>query len=167
MRNNISVPEIHETMLPGIGIRYEFVTSSGIRIGVISHHSGDKELLVYDEDDPDSCTEVMRIDANDARALAEVLGGSQVVEKLTNLQQKVEGLTIDWLQIKESSAVVGRSIGSLELRSKVGVTIVALIHNGESTAVPLPSVELHAGDTAVMVGKPDAIRNALKILQNG
>lgn len=32
--------EVHRTPLPGIGLRHEFVTERGRRVGVISHRSG-------------------------------------------------------------------------------------------------------------------------------
>lgn len=34
------MPDVEETMLPGVGVRYDFLTEGGKRIGVISHFSG-------------------------------------------------------------------------------------------------------------------------------
>ncbi len=161
------MPEIHKTPLPGIGIRHEFETDDGSRLGVITHHSGTKEILVYDRDDPDQCHNVLRLAAQDAQALAEILGGSQVTEQLSNLQQTVEGLTIDWFQIKDSDSAAGKPIGSMEMRSRIGVTIVAVIHKEEATAVPQAEFVLSVDDTVVVIGKPDGIKKAIEILQNG
>ncbi len=161
------MPEIHKTPLPGIGIRHEFDTDDGSRLGVITHHSGTKEILVYDRDDPDQCRNILRLAAQDAQALAEILGGSQVTEQLSNLQQTVEGLTIDWFQIKDADSAAGKTIGSMEMRSRIGVTIVAVIHEEEATAVPQAEFVLSVGDTVVVIGKPDGIKKAIEILRNG
>ncbi len=90
--------DIQETALPGIGLRFDFVTRSGERIGVISHHSGRRDLLIYNRTDPDACAVTLRLEEDETRALAELLGGSHVTKELTDLQQ-VEGLAIDWLPI--------------------------------------------------------------------
>ena len=44
---------IQETTLPGVGVRHEFTTDNGDRIGVITHHAGNRDVLVYDKMDPD------------------------------------------------------------------------------------------------------------------
>ncbi len=45
--------EIEETKLPGIGLRHDFVTHAGRRLGVVSHRDGERDLVVYDPADPD------------------------------------------------------------------------------------------------------------------
>ena len=45
--------EIDETELPGIGVRREFTTRGGMRLGVIATRTGSRDLLLYDRDDPD------------------------------------------------------------------------------------------------------------------
>ena len=68
------MPDVSETNLPGVGVRHDFTTATGQRLGVIAHRGGRRELLVYDTDDPDACRTVMQLDVDDARTLAEVLG---------------------------------------------------------------------------------------------
>ena len=68
--------EIAETMLPGVGVRHEFTTSGGERVAVLTHRNGRREIAVYGRADPDACRTVLHLDADDARSLAEVLGGS-------------------------------------------------------------------------------------------
>jgi len=40
--------EVERTALPGIGLRHVFTTSNGRRLGVVSHRSGRRDLVVYD-----------------------------------------------------------------------------------------------------------------------
>ncbi|MGZ5405591.1 MAG: hypothetical protein ACXWDL_13140, partial [Nocardioides sp.] len=46
--------EVFETRLPGIGIRYEFTSSANDRLGVVVRRDGRRELVLYDEEDPDA-----------------------------------------------------------------------------------------------------------------
>ena len=73
---------VTETALPGIGIRYEFVTQDGDRIGVVHHRSGVRELVRYERDDPDTSHDLLRLGPEDSRTLAELLGVSQVAKDL-------------------------------------------------------------------------------------
>ena len=157
---------IEETKLPGVGVRHDFVTKEGRQIGVISHRSGHQDLLFYDPEDPDRCEETVRLEEADSRALAELLGASQVATTLRDdLRQSVEGLTIDWVPIRPSSACNGRTIAATELRQHTGVSIVALIRHNATIPAPEPDTLLRAGDTAVVVGTPEGIQQAVESLQ--
>ena len=79
--------QIEETRLPGIGIRHEFATAAGARIGVITYRDGRRELLLFDERDPDECRASITLDEASARALADLLGGSQIIEHLEHEQR--------------------------------------------------------------------------------
>ncbi len=155
---------IEETKLPGVGIRHDFVTKAGSRIGVIAHHAGHRELLIYDEEDPDACRETLRLEERDSRALAELLGASQVSENLAQLQQ-LEGLAIDWLPVRAASACANATIGETELRRRTGVSIVAVVRGKTTFASPEPDFRLQPGDTAVVVGTPESIERAFARLQ--
>jgi TrkA domain protein len=156
---------VRETQLPGVGIRHDFATHEGDQIGVISHRTGRRDLLIYDRDDPDACAMVVRLEADDSRTLADLLGATQVAERLANLQQSVEGLTIDWLPITPAWACTGHTIRDTALRERTGVSIVAVVRQGQTVPAPDPDFRLEAGDTAVAVGTPAGIREAFALLQ--
>lgn len=157
--------EIEETRLPGVGLRHDFITTSGRRIGVISHHSGHQELLIYDRRDPDSTSETIRLEEEDSRTLDELLSPSLVTERLTSLRQTVEGLTIDWVPIAAGAAAAGRTIGDTQLRRRTGVSIVAVVRGERTIPSPTPEERLEAGDTAVVVGTPQGIQQAFALLR--
>lgn len=148
--------EIEETQLPGMGVRYEFRTSRGTRLGVVHHRTGRRELLVYDPVDPDTCREIIALDPDDSRTLAEVLGGSRVAEQLEHLQ-RVEGLAIDWLPIPSNSPFAGATIGDTQARRRTGVSIVAVLRGDQAFPAPGPDHTLEAGDTLLVVGTPRGI----------
>lgn len=149
--------EVEETQLPGIGIRYDFVTGGGARIGVLLHRTGRRELLVYRHDDPDECALSLDLGSDDARTLAELLGASRVVEQLANLHQDVEGLSIDWIEIEDGAEWAGKTLREAAVHTHTGVSVVALI--GASGAVAAPGAEdvLEAGATAVAVGAAEGV----------
>jgi len=150
------VADVEETNLPGLGIRYEFLTARGSRVGVIHHRTGRRELLLYDPADPDTVRNVVALDPDDSRTLAELLGGSRVAEQLEHLQQ-VEGLAIDWLPVLSNSPFAGATIGDTEARRRTGVSIVAVLRGDQAFPAPGPDHPLEAGDTLLVVGTPRGI----------
>lgn len=162
------MPRIEETQLPGVGLRHDFVTRAGDRIGVITHRTGRREVLIYDRHDPDACRDVIRLDEDEGHALAEVLGGSTVAESLdTMIQQSVEGLTIDWLPATVSWSCTGHTVAETMLRAKTGVSIVAVLRGEQTMPSPTPDFRIEPGDTLVVVGTPDGIKAASEHLQRG
>ena len=148
--------DIHETALPGVGLRHDFTTRTGRQLGVITHRTGRRDLLVYDREDPDACREVVELTDEEAEALGELLGADRVVEHLADLQ-RIEGLAIDWLAIRPGSPFAGRTIADTQARSRTGVSIVAVLRNGGAIPAPTPDVRLEPGDTLVVVGTTDGI----------
>jgi TrkA domain protein len=159
--------EIRETPLPGVGVRYDYVTENGKRVGVIAHRSGRRELLVYDKDDPDRCREVLALDDEDAWTLAELLGGPKVTGPLATLQQSIQGLTIDWFRVQEGQASAGATIGELEVRTRSGATVVAIQRGERTLPSPTPETRLEREDIAVLVGTPEGIERAIALLRGG
>jgi TrkA domain protein len=162
------VPEVTETLLPGLGVRHDFTTSDGEQVAVLVLRSGRREFVVYDPGDPDRARATLRLDNDDARTLAELLGATQVSQALTELQQ-IEGIAIDWLNVDAGSACAGRTIGDAALRTRTGVSIVAIIRDGGQSTVPAPGPDeaLRAGDVAVAVGTPEGLAAAFGLLQRG
>jgi K+/H+ antiporter YhaU regulatory subunit KhtT len=105
---------VSETPLPGVGVR------SGSRRpraagGVIHHRSGRKELTVDDVRDRIS-REILSLDEQDGRTLAELLGGSQVARELEQLQQRSRGS--DRLAPIQEGRRRGRTIGDTQARTR-------------------------------------------------
>ena len=155
--------DVQETQLPGVGIRYDFETKEGDRVGVLVHRSGRRELLLYQRDDPDACRAVIRLELDDTRTLADLLGASHVSEKLAAMQQ-IEGLTIDWLTVPPGAKAVGRTLRDAALRSETGVSIVAIVRGNETVPAPTPDFTLESGDTAVVVGTREGIERFASLL---
>ena len=158
---------VTETPLPGIGIRYEFVTQDGDRVGVVHHRSGIRELVLYERDDPDRSHDLLRLGPEDGRTLAELLGVSQVARELAELEQDVEGLALDRLPLPAASPFHGRTIGDTAARTRTGVSIVAVLRGGEAHPAPGPAFGLLGADTLVVVGTPRGIEELAILLRSG
>lgn len=158
---------VQETALPGVGVRYEFNTDDGRRIGVVHHRSGRRELFVCAPQDPDLAIMNLNLSDEDSYTLSEALGGSHVIENLTHLQQQVEGLAIDWLTVEERSPYATTTIGDARIRTRTGVSVVAVIRRDQATPAPGPDHVLQPGDTLVVVGTPEGIEQTQEILQQG
>lgn len=149
------MPRINETQLPGVGVRHEFVTAAGQRVAVVSHRTGRREVAVYRNDDPDACTTVLELDADDTGVLAEILGAPQVAAA-TNAMQRIEGLGIDWLRVA-SPVASGTTIGAGRYRARTGASIVAVIRGDETFGAPGADFELQSGDVVVAVGSAEGL----------
>jgi TrkA domain protein len=160
--------DIEETQLPGVGVRHDFVTRAGDRLGVITHRTGRRELLVYDREDPDACAAITRLEEDDAHALSELLGGSQVTQRTYDaLHQDIDGLTIDWVPIEIADDCAGRSIRDIDLGARTGTSLVAVVREGETIASPGADFLLAKGDTVVLVGTAESVQQAITLLRRG
>lgn len=159
--------DIQEVKLPGVGVRYEFETAEGNRIGVVSHRSGLREIYAARRDDPDEFKRVLGLSPDDARTLAELLGATRVAQQLADLQQRIEGLAIDWLPVRADSAFAGRALGDTQMRARTGVSVVAIVRGEEAVPAPGPDARIESGDYLVVVGTARGIEEAVTLLRFG
>lgn len=157
---------INETRLPGVGIRFDFTTRDGARVILINHHSGRSEVLLCSPDDPDACHEILRLSKEDARALAEVLGQSQVTEEVTSMRLSMQGLTIDWLPVGDGARCAGCTLHDIEHQDEEAASIVAVIRKEKTIASPPSSFTLSPGDVAVVVGTPRGVEQLATLLRS-
>jgi TrkA domain protein len=150
--------DVQETHLPGIGVRFDFPTSTGTRVGVLVHKTGRRELLVYQQEDPDECAISVDLARDEARTLAEMLGASRIIEQLDNLRQEVDGLSIDWITIDENAEWANRTLSEAAIHTQTGVSIVAMITANGPIVAPGAGDVLRPGTTIVAVGLAEGIR---------
>jgi TrkA domain protein len=161
------VPQIEETPLPGVGLRHEFTAEDGRRVGVIHLKSGRRELFVSSHDDPDRVVLSLSLSDDESHALSEALGGSTVIENLQDLEQRIEGLAIDWLKVDEDSPYANGTIGDARIRTRTGVSVVAVIRGEKAHPAPGPEFRIEPGDILVVVGTSEGIKGVDEILIAG
>lgn len=156
--------EVRETKLPGVGVRYEFTTHIGEDVGVIVHHDGRRELVVYEEADPDACSSVVNLSESDTQTLGEILGVSHVSQTVAAVRHEIEGLAIEWIDVPSHSGAVGTTIADGAYRTATGASIVAVLHGGETVPAPGPEFQFSAGDVAVAVGTLEGLATLRTLL---
>ncbi len=156
--------EVRETLLPGVGVRYEFETAAGGHLGLITRRDGQVDVVVYDAADPDICTEVATLTSAEAETVAEILGAPRIAERLADLSREVPGLHSRRFEIPAASPFAGAPLGSTRARTRTGASVVAVVRDTEVIASPTPSHVLLAGDVLVAIGTVeglDALRELL------
>ena len=144
--------ELEETLLPGVGVRYELSTRSGEVLGVVVAREGGAEISVYDREDPDRATGLIRLNAEEADALAEVLGAPRLTQKFADLSREVPGLQSARFPVGAGSPFDGRPLGDTRARTLTGCSIVAIVRDADVVPSPGPADVLRAGDVLVAIG---------------
>lgn len=156
--------EIFETPLPGIGMRYEFDTAAGRRVGVVVHRDGHRDLVVYRTDDPDACEGNLELSQSEASSLVELLGGTKITERLGDLHHEVQGLAIEWVTVPDAAPLDGRTIGDGRIRTTTGASVVAVMRGAQSHPGPGPDFTLRAGDIVLVIGGIDGVEQARRLI---
>lgn len=158
---------VDETDLPGFGVRKDFMTQSGRRLGVVTHRDGGTELIVSAWDDPDTCQASIPLTADEATTLGNLLGGQRIVMQLTEEHREVPGISTRQFHIAPESPYRDQPMGTAAIRTRTNTSIVAIMREGEVLAAPGPDVVLRTGDLVVAVGTEEGLDQAAKILRNG
>ena len=85
-------------------------------------------------------------------------------KQLDELSQFLVGTTTDIFSIIEDSPVVGKTLGEVDLWSRSGATLIAVVRSGKSYHSVGPDFLLAAGDMLVLLGDHKALDDAAKIL---
>ena len=160
--------DVKRVKLPGVGVLHTFVTDGGGKVGVITHRSGQSDLITFaDAEDSSKATKVaLRLDEDEAHTLAELLGGTRITESLTNLDS-IPGLTIDWFHVDYDDHIAGQELGDIGAQGVVGVTIVAVVRGESTNPAPDEHFKVFPGDTLVAAGSPEKVAKAFTFYRTG
>jgi TrkA domain protein len=159
--------DLEETLLPGVGVRYELRTRSGQSLGVVVSREGGAEISVYDRRDPDRATGILRLDPEEADALAEVLGAPRLTQRFADLSREVPGLKSARIPIRPGSPFDGRTLGDTRARTLTGCSIVAIVRDADVVPSPAPGDDLRAGDVLVVIGSDTGLEQLDRRLSGG
>jgi CPA2 family monovalent cation:H+ antiporter-2 len=85
--------------------------------------------------------------------------------KMSDLNAALQAATTETLQLKNTSPVIGKNLGELDLRGKTGATLIAVMRNGDARLNPGADYKLCQDDVLVLFGSNEKIARAVKILQ--
>jgi CPA2 family monovalent cation:H+ antiporter-2 len=84
--------------------------------------------------------------------------------QLSEIAEALAGASTETLVIGDNSGAAGKTIGDLMLRSKTGVTIIAVVRDGRTDINPDSELRLQAEDVMVLLGSPEQIDRAIEDL---
>ena len=131
-----AMTEIIETRLPGVGIWSRFVTSAGERLGIITHHSGRRELIVCGAAGPRRLPRRVRLE--EARRARLVRGPRSVAGHRGRPRDAsvAQWLTIDWLPVKRRRSVRQLHGPRRGTQGRHAATIVAVVRERRRPSPP-------------------------------
>jgi TrkA domain protein len=160
--------ELRETRLPGIGVKYGFRLAGGGRISVILHNDGKRELYWFRRPSDEEPNAVITLDDDEARQLGAVLGGAYLRPKIVeDLEMALGELTIEWVDVPDTSPLIGKSLAEAALRAKTGITIIAILREPEPVSGAQPNDVIQQGDTLVGVGRAGQYAFFRRMLEQG
>ena len=165
-RECVSV-RIERADLPGIGVRNDVITADGRRVSVVEHREGGRELAFFDIDDPDASSESVPLSDDEAAALAELLGASIQLSRLSNLSDHTVGLFTEEISLPAGSGFVGRPMGDTKARTLTKSSIVAILRGGQVLASPGPDLVFEPGDIIVAVGTREGLDALSRLIDHG
>jgi K+:H+ antiporter subunit KhtT len=159
--------DVKEVLLPSMGVRYEFTSAHGERIGIVARRGGYFEVVLYGGDDPDQARPVFRLTDEEADAVAQILGAPRIAERFVELTREIPGLQAGQVHILPGSVFADRPLGDTRARTRTGASIVAIVRNDEVLASPGPSEMLRAADVLIVVGTEAGINGVQQLIQKG
>jgi CPA2 family monovalent cation:H+ antiporter-2 len=84
----------------------------------------------------------------------------------SEIADALAGASTDTVLVEPGSRVVGKSIGDLRLRSTTGVTVIAVVREGQTDINPGPDLRIEAEDVLVLLGNPEQIDRAVAQLSS-
>ncbi|OBA80279.1 potassium transporter TrkA [Mycobacterium sp. 1164966.3] len=159
--------DVKEVLLPGVGLRYEFTSHQGERIGIIARRGGEFDIVLYSRDDPDQARPVFQLTDEEADTVAQILGAPRIAERFTELTREVPGLEAGQVHILPGSPFVDRPLGDTHARTRTGSSIVAIVREEDVLASPGPSEILRARDVLIVIGTEKGIAGVEQIVDKG
>ena len=153
-----------EVLLPGVGVRYEFTTRDGDRLGIVARRSGAVEVVAYGQD-PDVGRPMFRLTREEADTVAEILGAPRIAERFADLTKEIPGLVAGQVEVTAASPFAGRPLGDTRARTVTGASIVAIVRGEEVLASPAPGDEIRPGDVLVVIGTPEGITGVERVIR--
>jgi TrkA domain protein len=149
--------EISESTLPGIGKKYDIEAASGESLSIVVHNSGTREIHHFDPNNREGPAAVTTLSDAEARKVGAILSGAYFKPRvIQDVELAIEGLIIEWVELKPGARFANKSIGELQIRQRTGTTIVAIVRNGKPIINPRPEERLLVGDTLVVVGDEES-----------
>lgn len=147
--------EVREVTLPGVGKKYVMALRAGGNLAVVVRPDGEHRVYHFREED-DRPTDAVKLDADEAQQLANLLGRPVVqAPSGEDLDLVLGAMEIEWVTLETGSPLVGQSLGGSQLRRKTGASVMAVLRHGKAVVSPDVDTLFEAGDTLLLIGSSE------------
>ena len=84
------------------------------------------------------------------------------IADLTEIAGVLKSASTETVVVEHTSSSIGKTIGALKLRTRTGVSIIAITRDGQTEINPQPEWKLQAGDILVLLGGAEQIDRAIE-----
>jgi TrkA domain protein len=145
--------------LPGVGTKYEFVTEKGDTIAIFFTKTGTIQMYTLQGGcHTPSAAEMTPIEA---RRLGNILTGAIIEAESESVEiafSAIADLRITIHTYTITKNIAGRTIEDLQIRTKTGVTVIAVSRKDKNIINPPPSFIFEVGDAVVVIGETDQLK---------
>ncbi|WP_255167624.1 cation:proton antiporter regulatory subunit [Natrononativus amylolyticus] len=147
---------IYESDLPGVGKKYEVELEGDERLVIVTHNTGKREVFLKPTENADS-DKLFELPDRLARTVGTILEGAYFQPVQTDRVETMlsDETSIEWFSVSRDSELAGKSLAEADVRSRVGVSVVAIQRDDDVIAPPEPQTVIEPGDTLVIVGDQD------------
>lgn len=143
---------VYETDVPGVGKKFELETRSGERLIILIHHDGKREVYRRPEEGADS-EHLFSLSDSDARTFGSIMEGAhfQPVD-LDEVEVPLGSAIIEWVEVGTESPLADQTLAEADIRSRTGVSVMAIQRDEETIPNPEPDQQIRPGDILVSLG---------------
>lgn len=116
------------------------------------------------EEDADS-ESLFELAETDARKVVEIFDGTYFHQIDQALDEALVGARIKWIHLSDESALVGQTLGEAQIRSKTGVSVIAIQRRDRTVSNPTGDVRFQGADVLVAVGTEDQHQALSQLLE--
>ena len=148
--------DVKETVLPGVGKRFEMFIDEVRSIGVILETSG-KRRVFYRKDPTEDYEEQLELTDSQARTLGLFLVGAYYQPVAGQISEETtDGEFIKWYSVTEDSGLAGVREDEVVIEAKTNTTLLGLERDGEVRSVIENNVVFEVGDRLIVIGTAEA-----------
>jgi K+/H+ antiporter YhaU regulatory subunit KhtT len=81
---------------------------------------------------------------------------------LAEISEALGSAATETFVVPMDSPAAGKTIGQLKLRTNTGVSVIAIIHDGNTDINPGPDAKIGPDDVMVLLGTPEKIDRAVE-----
>ena len=165
--------EIEESDLPGIGKRFSLSTTRGGTLTLILHHDGRRDVY-YDAEGErgaagggDEGPFVFSLTDEEARKVGGILGGTYFrPTRIDQLKSEINR-DIKAVRVPEGSPVVGKRMDELDMRKKMGVSIVSVVRGDDIIREVGADLVVRPGDILLVLGANKNVGKMAELIGDG